>query len=454
MKKTKTTETTKTTKLTQENKTHKQNWRETYASPEEIKEMLKERVLLRYNEVRGRPEIHYLSKGPVIAENELGLLSIFGGDEGVSDGYENLGDRDVNSLWVELCKEKPIRMQDLRYVLGSDYVPKYHPFRFYLDNLPRGKTDEGNAILDLAMTVKVKGDEYESARFYLYLKKWLVGMVASWVEPSVVNQTMLVLIGEQGVYKTTWFQHLLPPQLQHYFKTKSDSGFMSKDDMIVLAQYGLVCWEELDSMQAKELNKLKAAMTMRTISERAAYAHYHENLPHIASFCGTGNNLQFLSDTTGTRRWLPFEVESIVSPLTTPFDHDAIYAEAYGLYKQGFQYWFSSEEIAQLQQHNERFEVEHSELYLVDLHFRKPEKGEEPDLVSATYALQLIGGNISNTLNRTRISQAFAKLGFEYKHGHAQRGYKAIHRTGVEMENYRKKLAEECDTATLRQQFS
>ena len=175
MKKTKTTETTKST---QENKTHKKNWRETYASPEEIKEMLKERVLLRYNEVRGRPEIHYLSKGPVIAENELGLLSIFGGDEGVSDGYENLGDRDVNSLWVELCKEKPIRMQDLRYVLGSDYVPKYHPFRFYLDNLPRGKTDEGNAILDLAMTVKVKGDEYESARFYLYLKKWLVGMVA------------------------------------------------------------------------------------------------------------------------------------------------------------------------------------------------------------------------------------------------------------------------------------
>ena len=92
--------------------------------------------------------------------------------------------------------------------------------------------------------------------------------------------------------------------------------------------------------------------------------------------------------------------------------------------------------------------MEHSELYLVDLHFRKPEKGEKPDLVSATYALQLIGGNIPNTLNRTRISQAFAKLGFEYKHGHAQRGYKAIHRTGVEMENYRKKLAEECDTAT------
>ena len=443
--KTKTTETTKSTKTNkkQEDNTHKKNWRETYASPEEIKGMLADRVLLRYNEVRGRPEIHYLSKGPVIAENELGLLSIFGGDEGVSDGYEDMGDRDVNSLWVELCKEKPIRMQDLRYVLGSDFVPKYHPFRFYLDNLPRGKADDGDAILNLAMTIKVKGDEYESARFYLYLKKWLVGMVASWVDPSVVNQTMLVLIGEQGVYKTTWFQHLLPPQLQHYFKTKSDSGFMSKDDMIVLAQYGLVCWEELDSMQAKELNKLKAAMTMRTISERAAYAHYHENLPHIASFCGTGNNLQFLSDTTGTRRWLPFEVESIVSPLTTPFDHDAIYAEAYGLYKQGFQYWFSSEEVVQLHKHNERFEVEHSELDLIALHFRKPKKEEGRPVVSSTMALQLVGGNLTYKLSKTKISQAFAKLGFEYKRTQDTRGYIAVHRTGPEMDNYRKRLAEE-----------
>ena len=67
-------------------------------------------------------------------------------------------------------------------------------------------------------------------------------------------------------------------------------------------------------------------MTMPSINEREAYARYHENRPHLASFCGTGNNVQFLSDTTGTRRWLPFEVESIESPLTKPFDYDAIYA--------------------------------------------------------------------------------------------------------------------------------
>ena len=39
---------------------------------------------------------------------------------------------------------------------------------------------------------------------------------------------------------------------------------------LVLSQYGLVCWEELDTMQQKELNKLKAAMTMPSINERSA----------------------------------------------------------------------------------------------------------------------------------------------------------------------------------------
>ena len=266
-------------------------------------------------------------------------------------------------------------------------------------------------------------------------------MVASWVSPKVVNNVMLILIGEQGTYKTTWFANLLPPQLRDYFYTKTDSAMLTKDDRIVLAQYGLMCWEELDTMLPKELNKMKGTMTMPFINERKAYAHYHENMPHLASFCGTGNNVQFLSDVTGTRRWLPFEIESIESPLSTPFDYDAIYSQAYTLYKQGFQYWFEKAEIQRLQRHNEAFETEHSELQLVDLHFRKPVGKEPRELVSATMALQLIGGNIAQTLSKERIGQAFTQLGFEYKRTASQRGYIAIHRTGVEMEAYRRKLA-------------
>ena len=289
-------------------KTHKKSWQETYATPEEIKAMLDSRVWLRYNEVRGRPEIHWLSKGPVIRADERGLLTIFGGDECATDGYTNLTDRDINTLWMELCQEKAVIKQHLLNVVESDYVPKYHPFRDYLEHLSPWTPKQGDHILRLSLTVIVKGDADEQILFYQYLKKWLVGMVASWVDAKVVNNVMLILIGEQGTYKTTWFANLLPPQLREYFYTKTDSAMLTKDDRLVLAQYGLMCWEELDSMLPKELNKMKGTMTMPSINERKAYGRYHESLPHLASFCGTGNNVQFLSDTTGTRRWLPFEV--------------------------------------------------------------------------------------------------------------------------------------------------
>ena len=104
---------------------------------------------------------------------------------------------------------------------------------------------------------------------------------------------------------------------------------MTKDDLIALSQYALICCEELDTMSASEMNQLKAAVTMQYINERAAYAHYAEQRKHINSFCGTGNNPEFLNDPTGTRRWLPFEVESIVSPRQHPFNHPGIYAQAY-----------------------------------------------------------------------------------------------------------------------------
>ena len=436
----------KETKSKDAPKEHKQPWQEKYATPEDIKRMLADRVMLRYNEVRGRTEIHWLSQGPTIREDKQGLLTIFAEDGGVTDGYIDLDDREVNTLWEKLYAEKPLNKKYLQDIIESNYVAKYHPFRYYLEHLPPWKEKDGDAIMELSLTVNVKGGSDEQILFYQCLKKWLVGMVASWVNPKVVNHEMLVLIGEQGSYKTTWFSYLLPPQLRDYFYTKTNSGMVSKDDLITLSKYGLMCWEELDTMQPKELNKLKAVMTMPSINEREAYARYHENRPHLASFCGTGNNVQFLSDTTGTRRWLPFEVESIESPQTTPFDYDAIYAQAYALYQQGFQYWFSPNEIRKMAQHNERFETVHSELKLVDLHFRKPKDGEPRELVSATMALQMIGANVAYTLSKEKIGQAFVRLGFEAMRKSAQRGYIAVHRSGLEMEEYRRKLADEAMT--------
>ena len=336
-----------------------------------------------------------------------------------------LSDRIVNSLWSELSATKVVRVQDMYRVIESDFVPEYHPFQYYLEHLPPwdGQSDY---ILEMSVSVNVRGDVQEQLLFAEYLKKWLVGMVAGWIDPQVVNNVILVLIGEQGSYKTTWFNYLLPPELRQYFYTKTNSSKMGRDDLLTLAQYGLVCCEELDTMRPSELNQLKAAVTMPSIDERAAYAHYHEHRKHIASFCGTGNNVQFLTDPTGNRRWLPFEVVSIESPREHPFNYEGIYAQAYALYLDGFRYWFSKAEIERLAAHNGAFEAPQLERELISERFRVPGPGETGEFVTSGYIMQAISGSLSQKLSANKLGRAMSDLGFRRMRSQGERGYVVV----------------------------
>ena len=282
----------------------------------------------------------------------------------------------------------------------------------------------------------MKGGEAEQQRWQTYLRKWLVAMVAAWISDEVVNNVILVLIGEQGSFKTTWFNYLLPPELKQYFYTKTNANRMTKDDLLTLAQYALVCCEELDTMRPAELNQLKAAVTMPSIDERAAYAHFHEHRRHIASFCGTGNNTQFLSDPTGNRRWLPFEVDYIRSPRDRPFPYAGIYSQALALYKSGFQFWFSREEIQELNSHNRQFETPRLEHELVALYFRVPTEGENGMFMTSARAIQIIGCGISQKLSAVNVGRAFVDLGFQRVRTKNCRGFIVVQRTGDEIKAY------------------
>jgi len=409
-------------KRKKEPKERKANWKEYMATVEDIQNFLMDRVLLRHNVITRRVEYR--------------LPSSY---DSAGTDWQPVNDRMVNSLWSELSLTKVVRAQDIYRVLESDFVADFNPFRFYLDHLPRWDGDD--YILAMSVSVTVRGAVEEQMLFAQYLKKWLVAMVAAWIDPQVVNNVILVLIGEQGSYKTTWFNYLLPPDLRQYFYTKTNSNRMGRDDLLTLAQYGLVCCEELDTMRPSELNQLKAAVTMPSIDERAAYAHYHEHRPHIASFCGTGNNMQFLSDPTGNRRWLPFEVVSITSPRETPFEYEGIYAQAYALYKQGFQFWFSKSEMERLSAHNRQFETPRLESELVQLYFRKPTGAEPGVFMSVARALQLVSANISQKLSAVYLGRAMTEQGFQRVKYNGVRGYIVVCRSGDEIQAAQQSMA-------------
>ena len=191
-----------------EPKEHKPNWREVYATVEDIKGFLADHIYLRHNVITRRAECR-------IPQADYFAAGWSGGQ--CTDQWQPISDRVVNSLWTEMSKLKPTRAPDIYRVIESDFVPDYHPFRYYLDHLP--PWDGQDYIIELSLSVSIRGGVEKQMLFYEYLKKWLVAMVAGWVDETVVNHVMLVLIGEQGSYKTTWFNYLLPPELKTYFYT-------------------------------------------------------------------------------------------------------------------------------------------------------------------------------------------------------------------------------------------
>ena len=412
---------------------HKKNWQETYASVGEIKQFLSDHIYLRYNTVKHRLEARLPAEDAFCSNNELSQF--------VSDDFQPMSDRLKNTLLTALQTVKDTRRTDLEAVLDSGYVPGFHPFLYYLNRLP--PWDGQDHILALSVTVTVKGGVEKQMRFYEYLKKWLVAMVASWIDEETVNQAVLVLIGDQGIYKTTWFSHLLPPGLRDYFRIKVNTSRVSKDDLISMSQYGLVCYEELDVMRPSDVNTMKSVVTMPSVDERRPYGHYTERMPHVASFCGTGNNVQFLTDQTGNRRWLPFEVERIESPKEMPLDYEGIYSQAYALYRQGFRHYFSKAEEEELREHNKAFETPQPEQEAISTYFRPPKDGERGEFYTATDILGKIGYNPALRLTVEKIGSAMKALGFTAYRSHGRRGFRVVPNKTDEIEMNRRMLA--CD---------
>lgn len=186
-------------------------------------------------------------------------------------------------------------------------------------------------------------------------------------------------------------------------------------------------------MDPRELNQLKALTTMRHVNERAAYAHFKEVRPHIASFCGTSNHLHILTDLSGNRRWMPFEVESIDSPYEHPVDYRNVYAQACTLLRQGFHYWLDEAETQALNEHNRHYEVPCAERELILTYFRHPMEGEKCIFLTNSQILGRINMGLRQPLSPVKIGMVMSQEGFELHRTGGKRGYRVVELTGDEI---------------------
>ena len=344
--------------------------------------------------------------------------------------FHLLSDAAENTLWIDMQRAGlNTDMQTLHAYLTSNYVKEFHPVKHYLESLP--EWDGHDYIADLLRMVHCRDCSPED--FDFYVRRWLVAMVAATLDDNVVNHQIFVLLGPQGTYKTSFMNNLLPPELRQYFCMKTNSQRMTKDDAFALAENILIDMEEIDSMGRQEVNQLKAMASQPFVKDRPVYGRSKVRLPHMASFCATGNNMQFLTDETGNRRWLVFEVDHIDNPWTTAINYAGVYSQIRHLLDTGFRYWFETEEIARLNTRNRTYETPNLARELISTRYRKPGENEKPVYLTASDIVARFGGQVR--LSAVQVGKALQDMGFQSYRSHHGKFWKIFERPASDIGN-------------------
>ena len=169
------------------------------------------------------------------------------------------------------------------------------------------------------------------------------------------------------------------------------------------------------------------------MKERPPYGRHKVLMPRVASLCATGNNLTFLTDQTGNRRWLPFHVERIDNPWTADIPYEGMYAQAYALVKAGEQYWLSDKQIKELNERNKQFLTPDPATEMIVTYFTIPRTESETKYMTASKIAAKFSPRL--TISPTKIGIALANLGFEQARNGKGRFWKVADRPEKEIDS-------------------
>lgn len=207
----------------------------------------------------------------------------------------------------------------------------FHPVRDYLESLTWDGRERADSLLI----------DYMGAEDSLYTReatrKALLGAVARILEPGCKHDHMLVLVGPQGCGKSTLLNMLGG-------KWFSDSLYTvtGKEAYEQLQGYWIIEMGEMAAARKAELEQIKQFISKKTDIYRAVYARRTQERPRQCAFFGSTNDIEFLHDQSGNRRFWPITVTWGDRELD--FDVDQIWAEIVDAYNLG-EVWHLDREL-------------------------------------------------------------------------------------------------------------
>ena len=204
----------------------------------------------------------------------------------------------------------------------------YHPVRDYLNGL----IWDGKERLD-TMFIDYMGAE-DSPYTRAVTRKSFVAAVARVMRPGCKYDTMLVLVGTQGRYKSSILAKMGGEWFSDSLRTFGDKEAMETIQGMWINEIG-----EMQAMNKSDIGAVKAFLVKKTDYYRAAYGRYTAERPRQCVFFGTTNSRDCLTDPTGGRRFWPLDIDQ--RPRTKDVwkdldaERDQLWAEAVVRWRQG-----------------------------------------------------------------------------------------------------------------------
>ncbi|WP_165165429.1 VapE domain-containing protein [Corynebacterium qintianiae] len=203
---------------------------------------------------------------------------------------------------------------------------RFSPVREYLEDLP-----PWDGVERIATCIPTARTEYSEA----VLHNVFLSLVQRVYEPGCQIDSMVVLVGEQGLRKTSWLRSILPIAVTEIGDIPV--GQQSKDVLISCHRSAIVLMDEVDKFYKRtDQSDLKSFLTQRVDAWRAPYARTETISPRSFILVGTTNEVAFLQDLTGNRRYWPLVVTDQIAT-----DHmsrewmDLLLSEAVTRYRAG-----------------------------------------------------------------------------------------------------------------------
>ena len=378
-----------------------------FITPSRIRKIVDERWQLRYNEL----------------DNNIELRE----RDGAAD-FLPMTDRLHNTLVMNVQEQLPQCYRSwVDCYLYSEAVPSYHPLRQYLKDLPQWDgTDRVGRVASMVS---------DDPQWHLVFRRWLRAMVAGWMQAeggrtAFVNHLAPVLISSrQGLGKSTFCRSLLPPSLRAYYTDKFDLTSDSHAER-QLGCMALVNMDEFDRYSERQMGVLKNLMQMTQLSMRRPHGRSMMVVPRVASFIGTSNFDELLTDPSGSRRFYCQVVTRYIGAVEEL--HDQLYAQLLAEIAAGEPVLFTKEEEAEIERHNALYYRESPLEAAFAQSFRLPTAGERSQAVwlSATEIFEHLKRTSSRALQGVtamRMGTLLRRLGAEKQHRRMGNRYAVVY---------------------------